>query len=122
MAVSKVTISGVDLVLKRLNAEIQGIQGRTKAGMRAAALLVKGRAMRLTPVATGHLKGSADTQVYDTSMGPAADVYYTAFYAPFVHEIDKNYRSPGTGWKFLERALSRSEKEIVEIIARTAKV
>ena len=120
MAISKVTISGLDQVLKNLNNEIKRIQFTTKAGMRQAALLVKGRAQRLTPVDTGNLKGSTYVEVFNTPHGWGAEIGYTAYYAVFVHEINKNYRSPGTGWKFLERALSQSQKEILEILRKTA--
>ena len=36
------------------------------------------------------------------------EIGYTAYYAVFVHEIDKNYRKPGSSWKFLELALMRT--------------
>jgi hypothetical protein len=39
-----------------------------------------------------------------------------------VHEIDKNYKAPGTAWKFLENALKENTKKILSIIANKAKI
>lgn len=53
---------------------------------------------------------------------PWAVIGYTASYAIYVHEIDKAYRAPGTSWKFLEQAVIESEKDILKIIKRTARI
>ena len=50
---------------------------------------------------------------------PAAEIGYTAYYAVYVHEIDKAYRG-GKTWKFLESALTENAGKIMKIIkART---
>ena len=113
-------ITGTDKVLRNLNRQIRGIQNRTKGGMRHAALVVRKRSQELTPVKTSNLKGSAGTEVYDTAKGLGAVIYYTAYYAVYVHEIDKNYRVGQ--WKFLETALKEKSREIVSIIRRYAKI
>lgn len=115
----KVIITGTDKVLRNLNREILGIQNRTRAGMREAALVVRKRSQELTPVDTGHLKASAYTESFDSPKGPGAEIGYMAAYAVFVHEIDKNY-TVGQ-WKFLETALKEKAKEILEIIRKRAR-
>jgi hypothetical protein len=117
-----VRVVGIERVVKNLNREIRRIRGRTKTGLWLAAQYVKGASLVKTPVDTGHLRQSAYVTAFDSSAGPGAEIGYTAAYAVYVHEIDKNYRAPGTSWKFLERALMESRKAILEIIARTSKV
>jgi len=115
-----VVITGLDVVLRNLNREILGIKNRTRAGLREAALMVRRRSQQLTPVDTGNLKASAYTEVYDSWEGPGAEIGYMAGYAPYVHEIDKNYRVGQ--WKFLETALKEKSQEILEIIRKRARI
>lgn len=123
MAVEKrVTISGLDIVFANLNREINQIQGRTKAGLREAALLIRRRAQQLAPHDTGHLEGSAYTEAYDTPLGPGAEIGFMALYAVFVHEIDRNYRKPGSQWKYLETAINENHQKILEVIKRRAQI
>lgn len=111
---------GTDIVLANLNREIRGIRGRTKKGVRTAALLVKRESQKLTPIDTGNLKGSAYTEVVGGDIKPGAIIGYTANYAPFVHEINKNYIKGQ--WKFLETAIKNNEFKIIKIIQDSARV
>jgi len=117
---ARMLITGTDKVLRNLNRQILGIQNRTKGGMRHAVLVVRKRSQELTPVDTGNLKASAYTEAYNTVEGAGAVIGYTAYYAVYVHEIDKSYRVGQ--WKFLETALKEKSQEIVEIIRRYAKI
>lgn len=117
----RVMISGTDKVLAKLNREIRNIESRTKAGLQEAALVVRRRSMQLTPVDTGNLRGSAYTRTYTNPLwGPGVEIGYTAGYAVYVHEINKNY-TVGQ-WKFLETALKEKRREILEIIRKRARV
>lgn len=111
-------ITGLEEVMARLNAEIEKIEGRTKAGLWEAALMVRREAQKLCPVDTGNLKASAYTLAYQTPEGPGAEVGFTASYAAAVHEINANY-TVGE-WKFLETALKKLESEIPKVIASRA--
>jgi hypothetical protein len=111
-------IFGTDLLLKNLNREIIAIEGRTDAGLNSAALWIKGESQKITPIKIGNLRDSAYT---DRLKHLAYVIGYTAYYAPFVHEINKNYKAPGTSWKFLEKTLQRTRK-ILQIIANKAKI
>ncbi len=114
----KLELLNTEKVLKNLNKEIKKIKGRSMAGLAAAALLVKGEAQKNTPVDTGNLKNSAYTKL--NKEREYAEVGYTAFYAPFVHEIDKNYIVGS--WKFLAKALYDNTKRILTIISNRATI
>lgn len=123
MAVSKrVTITGLDRVLCNLNRHIAKIPGKTKAGMKEAALLIQSESMRLTPHDTGHLKGSSyvNSPMEAANGDVGVEIGYTAVYAPYVHEINANYRRGQ--WKFLVTALKQNAKKILEILRKTARV
>ena len=53
-----------------------------------------------------------------------ARIGYTAKYAAWVHGMpnDVNWTTPGTGNKFLEKAIRRNTREILGIIRANAKV
>ena len=119
-----IKIKGVQKVLKNLTKEVQKINGRTKEGLRIAALFVEGESNKNTPHDKGVLIGSSFSSVSDTRVGPVARVGYTAKYAPFVHEMPStnNFSKPDTGPKFLINAVTRNIQTILRIIQKRAKV
>jgi len=131
---TKGKLVGVDLVLKKLNIEIAKIEGRTKGGLRSAALEVKAASLRLTPHEDGHLRGSAYTETFSTSSGPGSVIGYTAEYAPWVHEapgVLKGLPRPsgkGVFWgpsgepQFLRKALMRNVRLILRRIKEHVKI
>ena len=52
---------------------------------------------------------------------PVAEIGYTAYYAVFVHEIDKAYRG-GKSWKLLESALTENAGKIMILIKAWARI
>lgn len=54
------------------------------------------------------------------SLMPFAAIGFTAFYAVFVHEIQKDYVTGS--WKFLETPLTANEKTILRIIQKRAMI
>ena len=115
-------VTGLDNVLKNLNTEIRAIENRTGDGLLAAALFVQGESQEDTPQRKGVLVNSAFSDVDRDNL--VARVGYTAKYAPYVHEMPSsfNYTKPGTGPKFLEKAIKNNIKTILDIIQRRAKV
>lgn len=109
---------GLNTVLRNLNKAVRGIENRSQTGLLLVGQLIKRRSVQLTPVDTGNLRNSA----YVTPMAHAVEIGYTASYAAYVHEVDKAYRAPGTGWKFLERAIRENTKAILDLIRKTARV
>ena len=116
-----VAISGIDKVLGNLNRQIIVIQGKGRQGLKTAGLLVEGESKAMTPVETGNLRAGAYTQDIGDLGNPGVEIGYTAAYAVFVHERTE-LRHPVGQAKFLETALKRLEKQIVEIIKKTAKI
>lgn len=137
-------ISGIDEVLKRLNKEIQGIVGRSEAGLIKAMIPVMVQSKIETPVDTSNLIGSqygpntrADA-IEQTSKGPVVEIGFTGAYAPFVHEmVGANFTGPRptaiskarqvggkptTKAKFLEDPLKANERQIINTIKAEAKI
>ena len=106
-----VQFKGLDETTKNLNRKITEIEGLTVKGLIAAGLLVKGEAMKKTPVDTSHLVNSAYVVWTGKSQGdqnteseadgaivssakmsaqqsnkPTAIIGFTAAYAVYVHE------------------------------------
>lgn len=113
-----VKVTGTEKVLRNLNLEMKKIKRLTKSRLYACGLLVKNRAVKITPIKTGNLRGSAYVTPIDTAAGPQVEIGYTAYYAPYVHEMpeDYNYTKAGTGPKFLERGLKQAIGEINKIL------
>lgn len=49
-------------------------------------------------------------------------VGFSAYYAIYVHEIQKAYKAPGTQWKYLETAVKENSQKILDIIRGKVKV
>lgn len=54
--------------------------------------------------------------------GPAAAIGYSAYYGIYVHEDQSMKHKAGKTWKFLQFAIMRNEKQILDIIAKEAKI
>ena len=142
-------MKGIDKVLKNLNKEIKGIEGRTRAGMKKVGIFIERKSIRECPKVTGNLQDSHYSEVFDTIKGPAVEVGFTAFYAPFVHENPRAGKTGGESprgikykapilpsgkrsteavfsvvgkWKFLEDPLKKNVHRILEIIRGKAKL
>ncbi len=117
-------VTGLEEVIKNLNKTIAEIEGDISKGVHAAALFVQGESLENTPVEFGVLANSSfvDAQWFDDSFW--ARVGYTAEYAPYVHEMPASYNftKPGTGPKFLQRAVSNNHVKILKIIFERAKL
>ena len=133
-------VIGLEKILRNLNTEIKQIKGDVRVGVLEATINVLGDSLPMTPIDTGHLRNSAyidDANQKELAIGTKegavvqktinlrtdyVKVGYRANYALAVHEINKNYKAPGTGWKFLEKALKRNFKTILKIIAFRARI
>jgi hypothetical protein len=116
-----IKVYGADTVIKNMNKEIVKIKTVTSQRLLEVGLLVKGRSMKITPVDKGNLYNSAYSNLDKTNpVRPFVEIGYTASYAVYVHEMPEtyNFTKPGTGPKFLERALNESIKEIIAHLNR----
>lgn len=114
------SLQGVDKVLKNLNKELSKIKQVERSRLYSVGLLVKNRSVSITPVKYGNLKGSAYVVMTTDAGRPAVEIGYTASYAPIVHEMPAsyNYTKPGTGPKFLEKALKALLRTIVSYLSQ----
>lgn len=117
-------LKGVDTVLRNLNFAFENIRDGSKKAIRTALLSVKGLTMVYTPVDTSFLISGIYTLVDDSSGTVIGEIGFVASYAPYVHEMPGtyNFKKPGSGPKFLERALYEKAVEIAEILQAELKV
>ena len=115
-------LTGQNEVAGNLNRAVLAIKERSREGLRAALLMLRSAATPLTPIETGNLRGSCYTLVYQDGKELVGEIGYTAYYAAYVHEIDKHYIAPGTQWKFLETAMKERGRDCLAVIAATARV
>ena len=134
-------ITGVKEVQQALlNTKIKGYKG-LKTGLKKAGLYLQRESMKLVPIQTGNLRGSADTQMSGSGKSVAATVSYATEYAVFVHEnleakhgaaFNAAYaeeiaaaraghpyyfkRGPKQQAKFLEQPLREKQKQLVQIV------
>ena len=120
---------GMKTVMANLNKEILKIEGRSMKGLIESAIIIR-RDMEktppLVPIDTGNLRGSWFTDPIKVKGMPGLLIGFSANYAVFVHEmVDKggtvtNWNRPGSGPKFLQQALTRNEKLILQTIRDNA--
>ena len=142
-------MKGIDNVLKNLNKEIKGIEGRTRKGMIKVGLFIEGKSMKECPKVTGNLQDSHYSEAFDMLKGPCVEIGFIASYAPFVHENPRagktggfspkgiEYKAPinPSGerstqvvfstvgkWKFLEDPLKKNTRRMLAIIRESAKL
>jgi hypothetical protein len=81
-----------------------------------------GKALILTPVDTGALRGSGGVSApMQTQQGIGVDIFFggpAAPYAMYVHEIIGNYHNPPTQAKYLEQPFMERLPEIQANLAR----
>jgi hypothetical protein len=128
-------LQGMSTVMSNLNKEILKIEARSMKGLIEAAIIIR-RDMDKTsptiPVDTGNLRGSWFTEAIKVKGMSGLLIGFSANYAVFVHErvegsewgkgtVGKvDWNREGSGPKFLEAALTRNEKLILQTIRDNA--
>lgn len=120
-------LKGVENVIKNLNREIVKIRGRNRKGLLRAAIYLRRRMDKVSPLIpvgeTGNLRDSWFTEPFGSKDMPAVRLGFSVEYAWYVHEnIGAHFKRPGAGAKFLQARLEQDRKQILEIIASEAKV
>lgn len=113
-------VRGLDNVMNNLNRRVNQLRDASQRGVNKAALIVLRESNRLVPVDTGNLRQSGFFEPVQAGP-PAVIVAYQAEYAIHVHE-DLEARHPTGEAKFLEKAVTRKQSEIVEAIRDEARV
>jgi hypothetical protein len=118
-----VYFTGINEVVAGLNKRIAAMKEYSFTGLEVAAQDVLGKAVEITPRDTGNLRASSGVSPFKGGSsrfpGGYVVIYYSAFYAPYVHEINKNYKVGQ--WKFLETALKQNQQRILDIITYHAR-
>lgn len=119
-----INLTGLDDVVSNLNKAISTIEGNTRKGMILVTQHIKAEAMDITPVLYGDLVGSAFGQTETAKGRTTSRVGYTAEYAPEVHEYPEsyNYTKPGTGPKFLQKAITENTTFILRTLRENADI
>ena len=131
-------LKGMDQVNANLRREIARIKDRSMKGLINAAIVIRrdmDETPPLIPVDTGNLRASWFTAPVYKLGNPSLIIGFSANYAVFVHEnVGANFqrpirvggklrkRRPGAGPKFLERALIRNHRRILEEIRKHASI
>lgn len=127
-------VHGVPELIRNLDREFKREIRANARGLHRLGERVLEVAIPKTPKETGFLRGEIDPlQVYvsdgTVGLGPAVEVGYKASYAALVHEIGAapsgkaiDYTTPGTGWKFLERAVQEVAPQAPAIVAGEARI
>ena len=118
-----IRVRGAEGIQKAMRAEVKRIGFDVLAGLKLWLLQVKGDAQEITPVEFGVLTNSAFVDVDVVFRRVVGRIGYTAAHAPFVHEMppETDWTKPGTGEKFLERAVLKNKGSLLEFIRRKAR-
>ncbi len=120
------SLKGLKTVSRRLNKEIKALESKSTIGLIHAAILLQ-RDMETTsptiPLKDNNLRQSWFRNILPGNR-PGLLIGFSANYATFVHENLEavNWTRKGSGPKFLEKALERNHKEILEEISKSIKL
>jgi hypothetical protein len=120
MAKKGFRLKGTQNVIKNLNKYAKRSEANSFKGLIQVAIVIR-RSMEKeepkVPVDTGNLRSSWFTNTNLTSQGPEMRIGFSANYAVKVHEAEgTKFRRPGSGPKFLEKALKRNEEVTLKIL------
>lgn len=113
----------LDQVAKNLEKAIAEIGLITEDTLDEVALSILNKSLTYAPLDTGELRESAYTDFEKTNSNYTVEIGYgkdgKAPYAVYTHEIGpyNNPTTPGTNYKFLQRAATEVESDIPAIVA-----
>lgn len=125
---AELEILGLKPVMDRLNREVQKVKRRSILGMAEAVSFLHNKMLTEYPVIpkkSGDLRDSWFIHTFDVPVNPSVEFGFTAFYAPYVHEMlepEIEWTEPNSGPKFIEAHLKRNIKEMMSIIKMRAEV
>ena len=111
---TSLTVKGLDAAMAAMWQNAIVNRANARRGLMKAGLFVQGDAVRKAPIDTGNLRATAYTEDVTIKV-PTVEVGFTADYAIFVHEIQKNYVVGD--WKYLQRAVDENQLTIKALIA-----
>lgn len=81
------SVIGTEQVLANIRNRSARAAAGCERGVRIAGLALQRASQSIVPVETGRLQASAFTHITGTGFTTVATVGYSAFYAPYVHEL-----------------------------------
>lgn len=119
-----VRIIGVDNIVAKLNKETKQINNKSTKGLINCSIIIR-RAMDkeepLIPLATGNLRASWFATPLK-GVHPLIVMGFTANYAVEVHESNKSYKRPGSGYLFFEKAIEHNYEKIIQAIKNETRI
>lgn len=110
MKISSTIYGSKDLMRKLATMPVEA-RGAVYVVLQRAALDLKGKAQRITPVESGDLQGSAYAEAELTAEGVEAVVGFDSVYARRQHEeLDWQHKAPGQA-KFLEQPYEENRRK-----------
>lgn len=118
-------VIGAAAIQKELRKQSSLLVRGVTAGIIDASTFIERRSNKLAPRDTGFLRISSYIVENPKMEGKLVigRVGYSAAYAAFVHEMPEsnNFTTPGTGPKFLERAVKEKPRAITRVFYNTVK-
>ena len=111
----------IEDVLRNFDREVGKIEKRSQKVVYEVAADLLNESNKLTPFEFGNLRKSGKVKFIQRGRRPIARVSYgdgRVGYAAAVHEVNKNYKEPGTGWKYLERPLKEHADKYIKYMRR----
>ena len=102
-------VTGVDVMIRRLNTLTKGVVRASETSVLAAAKLAFDWSQVFVPVDKGELKASGRVQLTGRGVNARATISYgseVAYYALYVHEDLTKHHAPPTRAKFITYAAS----------------
>ena len=124
---SKGAKKALDDVAKNLENAIAALGLATQESLDEIALTIHNTSQAYAPLDTGELRDSSYVSSEKTKDKYTVEIGYgkdgKAPYAVYTHEIGpyKNPTTPGTGYKYLQRAVTETEADIEQILADAIK-
>lgn len=106
-------------VANNLQSVIDGLKIQSEDVLYEVGLNILNTSNRYAPLDEGELRDSSYIEDERTETGYTVEVGYTADHAVYTHELGpyKNPTTPGTGFKYLQRAVTETESDIEQILA-----
>ena len=107
-------------VLRNFDKIVGGMEKEAKKAVYEVSGDLLNESVKLTPIDSGNLRKSGKiTETNDRNNRYVLSVSFgdsRVKYAAAVHEINKNYIEPGTGWKYLERPLKQNANKYIKYL------
>lgn len=115
----KIKVEGFSALRKAFYSVTRKYNRGYQEGLRQELTKIYDTSQKFCPIDTGYLRSTGFIEITGSGFNSRGYVGYSAEYAMIVHEaLHFSFKTPGTGAKYLERAIKRHERHIVPNIAK----